>query len=290
MHTGVVNLSDATSGVRSLLESTITVECRERNALNGLLSTLASIERHASSSTGDDVAMLSAASLPALGHTDATEMSSNVPCEVSVEGVTRALLADASLVRALREAQLALKPLERLNRDAQIAAAVITALISCPTQGARGMTCRRVGISAFLALSMIVSLVCSLRGSDAVAAYAFQVICNASKAAAWMSNNIVRTKLKIDFGSSFGGLCKTFLFTALPFVIPEYFLNFASMYKARAAGMTLPFLLNFGLIVDKVVQYLLAWLSGEVPSRGDWLALAAIVGAVLFGAWIDSQT
>ena len=288
-----VLLSNASNGVRSLLESTVTVDCRERTVLYGLLSALASIERHALASTGgdhDDVAMLPAASSPAEVHTDGTASTSDAISDVSMEHAARALLADPSLVVSLRAAQLALRPLQRLNRDAQIVAAVVQTLISCPTQGGRGGAFRRVGVCALLALSMIVSLVCALKGSDAVAAYAFQIICNSSKAAAWMSNNIVRTKLKIDFGPSFVGLCKTFLFTALPFVIPEYFLNFASMHRARAAGITLPFLLNFGLIVDKVVQYLLAWLSGEVPSRGDWLALAAIAGAVLAGAWVDSRT
>ncbi len=34
------------------------------------------------------------------------------------------------------------------------------------------------------------------------------------------------------------------MFTALPFVVPEYLFNFASMNRARAAGLTLPYLLN----------------------------------------------
>ena len=81
---------------------------------------------------------------------------------------------------------------------------------------------------------------------------------------------------------------QTFAFTALPFVVPEYMFNFASMNRARAAGLTLPYLLNVtppplnsqssrvemhpppnafvceqvGLIVDKIVQYALAWVSG----------------------------
>jgi hypothetical protein len=107
---------------------------------------------------------------------------------------------------------------------------------------------------------------------------------------AWMSNNVLRTRFNIDFGNSFGGLLKTFFFMAFPFVLPEYMLMFASMYKARSAGLTIPFLLNFGLATDKCMQYLLAYLSGENPSNGDYLALFGILLAVFVGAIYDAET
>ncbi len=35
----------------------------------------------------------------------------------------------------------------------------------------------------------------------------------------------------------------------MPFVIPEYLFNFASMNRARSAGLTLPYLLNVSQLV-----------------------------------------
>jgi hypothetical protein len=120
-------------------------------------------------------------------------------------------------------------------------------------------------------------------------AYGFQIISNSSKGVAWMLNNVLRTKFDIDFGSSITGLFQEFFFTALPFVVPEYFFNFGSMYKARAANMTLPFLLNCGLIIDKLTQYVLAIASGELPSHGDWIALFGIVISVMLGSMLGSS-
>ena len=145
---------------------------------------------------------------------------------------------------------------------------------------------RGVIAGGLLSITMMISTIIIASGSDGMAAYGFQIICNTSKAAAWMFNNVLRTRFGIDFGNSPLGLMKTFFFTALPFVFPEYLLNFASMYRARSAGITLPYLLNFGLAVDKVVQYLLAWLSGEEPSRGDWIALLGILLSITIGALI----
>ena len=62
------------------------------------------------------------------------------------------------------------------------------------------------------------------------------------------------------------------------------------MSKARAAGITLPFLLNFGLVVDKSFQYLFAVISGEPPSLGDWVAYALIVMSLVIAVVIDSYT
>ena len=143
------------------------------------------------------------------------------------------------------------------------------------------------GIASSALLSTVTTVLTLVIGGDVLLAYMFQIFCNTSKAFAWMAHNVLRTKFHVDFGPSFVGLCKTFLFTALPFVLPEYFFNFASMNKARIAGITLPFLLNFGLIVDKGMQYLLAWISGELPSRGDWISLAGIIVAVVVGALVD---
>ena len=86
---------------------------------------------------------------------------------------------------------------------------------------------------------------------DVAAAYLYQVICNSSKAIAWMFNNVLRAKFGVSFGEDFVGICKvprapmhacyfstrvkrrvtrqwfddfrqTFVLTALPFVVPEY--------------------------------------------------------------------
>jgi hypothetical protein len=131
-----------------------------------------------------------------------------------------------------------------------------------------------------VAAAVMASLAAFVIG-DAAAAYVYQVICNSSKALAWMFNNVLRTKFGVSFGEDFSGICKvitnsatlcyaisnwlrqTFLFTALPFVVPEYLFNFASMNRARAAGLTLPYLLN-------VLHRLSVSLRGKSLGRWAW--------------------
>lgn len=139
------------------------------------------------------------------------------------------------------------------------------------------------GILGFFGFTSILIVACGWGGALA-AAYAYQVICNSSKATAWMMNNVLRTRCGIDFGDSTNGLIKTFLLTALPFVIPEYVFNFTSMDAARSSGITIPYVLNFGLVVDKATQYLFAIMSGEYPSSGDWIALFGIALSMIIGA------
>jgi hypothetical protein len=145
-------------------------------------------------------------------------------------------------------------------------------------------------VGSVLSFAVGLSVILIASGGDRIGAYGLQVICNCSKAMAWMSNNVLRTRFNIDFGPSFVGLLKTFFFMAFPFVLPEYVLMFASMHKARAAGMTIPYLLNFGLATDKFVQYLLAYLSGESASAGDWLSLFGIIVSVSLGAAYDVES
>jgi hypothetical protein len=65
--------------------------------------------------------------------------------------------------------------------------------------GAGGATAAAAGVMAILAAFVM---------GDAAAAYVYQVICNSSKALAWMFNNVLRAKFGVSFGEDFIGICK----------------------------------------------------------------------------------
>jgi hypothetical protein len=78
--------------------------------------------------------------------------------------------------------------------------------------------------------------------------------------------------------------------TALPFVVPEYMFNFASMNRARAAGLTLPYLLNVrawfgrmgcGRVTDADALGRWAWWWTRWCSM-RWHGLQVAAAAVLF--------
>lgn len=64
---------------------------------------------------------------------------------------------------------------------------------------AGGATAAAAGVMAVLAAFAM---------GDAAAAYVYQVICNSSKALAWMFNNVLRAKFGVSFGEDFIGICK----------------------------------------------------------------------------------
>ena len=200
------------------------------------------------------------------------------------EGLINKMRVDPGLTNDTKELATILTKMKDYNTDCDSTAIFLKSLHDAVTNEKR-----KKGIVVFLILSfsLVLSTIAASSNNNLLGAYGLQVICNGSKAIAWMFNNVLRTRFNIDFGNSVLGLTKTFFFTAFPFVIPEYYFNFASMYRARAANITLPYLLNFGLAVDKFVQYLLAWLSGEVPSVGDWVAFAGIIVSVGIGAVVD---
>jgi hypothetical protein len=69
---------------------------------------------------------------------------------------------------------------------------------------------------AVAAASAAMAVLAALVLGDAAAAYVYQVICNASKAVAWMFNNVLRAKFGVSFGEDLAGISKV---TRLPLVV-----------------------------------------------------------------------
>ena len=64
------------------------------------------------------------------------------------------------------------------------------------------------GGGAVAAAAAVMATLAAFVLRDAAAAYVYQVICNSSKALAWMFNNVLRAKFGVSFGTDFAGICK----------------------------------------------------------------------------------
>ncbi len=64
------------------------------------------------------------------------------------------------------------------------------------------------GGGAIAAAAVLMASLAAFVVGDAAAAYIYQVICNSSKALAWMFNNVLRAKFGVSFGTDIAGICK----------------------------------------------------------------------------------
>jgi hypothetical protein len=64
------------------------------------------------------------------------------------------------------------------------------------------------GGGSVAAAAAVMAMLAAFVLRDAAAAYVYQVICNSSKALAWMFNNVLRAKFGVSFGTDFAGICK----------------------------------------------------------------------------------
>jgi hypothetical protein len=119
---------------------------------------------------------------------------------------------------------------------------------------------------------------------DTGTAYSYQVLSNSYRATAWMTHEYIKKHFGIDFGNSFFGVGKKFALTALPFVVPEYYFNFLSMYHSRNALLSIPYVLNFGLLVDQANRYFMALTSDIPPTKSDLLCLISLILAFSIGS------
>ncbi len=58
------------------------------------------------------------------------------------------------------------------------------------------------------AVAVLMAALAAFVLGDAAAAYVYQIICNSSKALAWMFNNVLRARFGVSFGEDLAGICK----------------------------------------------------------------------------------
>lgn len=72
----------------------------------------------------------------------------------------------------------------------------------------RGLGRLAAGGGVIAAAAALMAALAAFVAGDAAAAYMYQVICNSSKALAWMFNNVLRAKFGVSFGTDVAGICK----------------------------------------------------------------------------------
>jgi hypothetical protein len=116
-------------------------------------------------------------------------------------------------------------------------------------------------------------------------AFFFQLMCNCCKGTAMMLHNVLRTRYGIDYGISMFGLIQTFIVSSLPFVTAEFFFSLGSKRKYLRANLIPAYVLNFGMCIEKLVQYAFAIGSGEFPTGSDWIVFFGVVLAAIVGIY-----
>jgi hypothetical protein len=75
-------------------------------------------------------------------------------------------------------------------------------------RGGRWLGHVAAGGGAVAAAAALMAALAAFVLGNAAAAYVYQVICNSSKALAWMFNNVLRAKFGVSFGTDIAGICK----------------------------------------------------------------------------------
>ena len=84
-------------------------------------------------------------------------------------------------------------------------------------EGSGGGLAKMMGAGGGVAgLAAVMAVLAAYVMGDVAAAYLYQVICNSSKAVAWMFNNVLRAKFGVSFGEDFVGICKVLHTTRAP--------------------------------------------------------------------------